>query len=165
MTLYNQLKKFDSIGNPNNNNVYYLTEYKNQAIHPLITSYNFEDAYALMMSTGKMMRLKKDDFELVMIDVDTNTEEEYNSFLDSIKGYKYIMIKSQRPNHCHIFFRDVEGYNTPFKLAKDVNIWDYWVPYMDICISLGADLPSPTNGREFIILPDTVDELPIDIFK
>ena len=165
MSLYNDLKKFDSLGNPDNKNVYYITERKNQAIHPLIKSYNFEEAYELMMSTGKMMRLKKDDFNLVFIDVDTKTEEEYLAFLNKIKDYKYVMIKSQTPNHCHIFFRDITGYKTPFKLGKDITIWDYWVNYMGINISLGADLPSPTNGREFIKLPDEVDYFPIHLFK
>ena len=106
MTLYDQLKKFDTLANPPyNKKIYYVTEMKQQIIHPLIPSYNFEEAWEQIKDNDKIIRLKKDECELEFIDVDTDDEHELNDFLEKIKNYSYIKIKSQTANHYHIFLK------------------------------------------------------------
>ena len=150
MSLYSDLKKFDLIGNPDNKKVYYVTDAKNQAVHPLIETYDFETAWTMIQGTNKSLRLKRDEFQLEFIDVDTDSEQELNDFIQRINGLSYIKIKSQRPYHYHIFFKKVEILK-PIKISQNIHIWENWVNYHNLPISLGPDLPSSdevhTNPR------------------
>lgn len=92
-------------------------------------------------------------------------ELELVDFLEKIKKYNYIKIKSQTANHYHIFFKKSRDIEKPFKISNKINIWDDWAMHFNLAISLGADLPSETNGRSFEILPECIDELPIEQIK
>jgi len=166
MNLREQLFKFDKLANPCNKKMYFVTKSKTEAIHALRETYTMEDAWNLIQRIGGNIRLKTDESDVVFIDMDSENENDVSSFFDSIKNYKYILIKSETIGHFHIFFKYPEkNIDFPYQIKKDIMIWDYYGSCFGLAISLGPTLPNGLNSREFIIIPDELDKFPIEEIK
>lgn len=162
MSLYSDFKKVDKLLNPENKKVYYITDEKNEAIHPLIESFTLDDIWDEFSNSNRNLRLKISETDTVFVDVDTENKEELDDFMKLIRGLSFIKIKSPKKNHYHIIFKVPTSFKlvTPYTFSKNITVWDPWVAFHNTCISLGPTLPSLVNNREFLIIPEHLDELP-----
>jgi len=166
MSLYEQLKQFDKLANPRGEKMYFVTNSKTEAIHCLRETYTMDEAWNMIQGTNKNIRLKTDDSRLLFIDMDSNDEQVTSDFFNSIKHLKYVLIKSETLGHFHVFFKYPEkSINFPYQIKKDIMIWDYYGNCYGVAISLGPTLPNGHNAREFVLLPNEVDQFLMEEIK
>ncbi len=157
------LEKFNKLVNPDNEPAYYKSKDKKGPNANRVPAKTMSECYDEI--DGEYKNIKMASHRLGLVDIDVDDENEMNTLTDELDemALNYVLVKTSKKGHYHIILKRPDDLERRKLVNGMKHSWisdDYKYVGPDFLMYWGPILPTPYNDRKFLIIPETLDEMP-----